>query len=80
MEAGDRQGADAWFQGVREADRVDIAEAALVGLMRVRREQGDVAEVRSLAEEHARRFPEGARRDEVSRILGSMASGPEGGA
>lgn len=80
MDAGDRLGADAWFQGVREANRTDLAEAALVGLMRIRREQGDVAAVRSLAEEHSRRFPEGARRDEVSRIMESMASGPEGGA
>lgn len=69
LEARDLSGAEAWFAARVEAREPVLAEAALVGLMRVRLEQGRFGDVRALGREHLQRFPEGTRRDEVDRLL-----------
>jgi tetratricopeptide (TPR) repeat protein len=45
-----------------------LAEAALVGMMRVRLGQGRTAEVLELCRSYGERFPAGARADEVRRL------------
>jgi tetratricopeptide (TPR) repeat protein len=66
--------AEAWFAPRVGDARPDWAEAALVGLMRVRLAQGRPDDVRTLAADHARRFPRGQRLPEVRRLL--EATGP----
>ncbi|MBT9560894.1 MAG: FecR domain-containing protein [Myxococcales bacterium] len=59
----------AWYSSFMTHDNPKVAEAALVGLMRARLSRGDTTGLRDLAREHARRFPKGARRAEVERLL-----------
>jgi hypothetical protein len=67
-ETGDLERAAAWYISRRGHARPDIAEAALAGLIGVRARQGRAEDVAALAAEHARRFPDGAHRDEVRLV------------
>lgn len=69
VESGRLDEAADWFEAYAGRGAGDLAEAAIVGLMRVRSQQGRVEEVRALAGEHGRRFPEGRRGDEVKTLL-----------
>jgi tetratricopeptide (TPR) repeat protein len=64
--------AEALFEPALDDRQAARAEAALVGLMRVRLAQGRPDEVRALAERHTERFESGARADEVARILRAL--------
>jgi Tfp pilus assembly protein PilF len=66
--------ASAWFAAHRSSGSRDVAEAALVGLMRVAAQQGRHAEVLSLATEYRSRFPQGSRRSEVESLLTGIRS------
>ncbi|MBM4396762.1 MAG: FecR domain-containing protein [Deltaproteobacteria bacterium] len=65
-----------WFEPHRRSRSPEAAEAALVGTMRVRAQQGRDSDVRALAAEHAERFPDGTRKTEVRYLL--TGDGPEG--
>lgn len=69
LSRGDLDGAARWFEGRTASPAPGLSEAALVGMLRVRMQQGRADDVRALAAEHARRFPVGQRRDEVVRLV-----------
>lgn len=73
---GDLAGAARWFEVRRDAESRELAEAAWVGLMRVRFEEGRFEEVRSLADQYGHRFPVGGRRDEVGRLVRALPAEP----
>jgi Flp pilus assembly protein TadD len=76
LEGPDLDAAARWFAArLDDPDRL-VAEAALVGLMRVRLAQDRPREVRSLASEYERRFRAGTRRDEVRRVLDAVPPSP----
>lgn len=66
-----------WFEQYRNGTTADVAEAALVGVMRVRAQQGRASDVRALADEHGRRFPDGKRQNEVKSLLSGEVPGSE---
>ena len=51
-----------------------VAEASLVGLMRVRLAQGRLADLRMLSQKYEERFPDGYRRSEVIRLTDVLGS------
>jgi tetratricopeptide (TPR) repeat protein len=65
----------AWFEPHRRSRSLEAAEAALVGTMRVRAQQGRDSDVRALAAEHAERFPDGTRTTEVRLLLTGEGAG-----
>jgi predicted negative regulator of RcsB-dependent stress response len=71
---GDLDGAAAWFAARTHSGPPALAEAALVGLMRVRLDQGRASDVRALAAQHADRFPSGLRAAEVARVVEALGS------
>ncbi len=72
LDAGDIEGAEAWFRSVPDSPTRPLAEASLVGRMRCLYDRQDRAGLLELAERHAREFPDGARRDEVHRLVQGM--------
>jgi tetratricopeptide (TPR) repeat protein len=76
LAAGNAEEAAGFFLRFVDHPRTDLAEAALVGLMRVRFQQGSAAEVRRLGDEHRRRYPQGVRRAEVQRLLEAISEAP----
>lgn len=70
--AGDLPGSADWFASRLGSEAPALAEAALVGLIRVRLEQGRIADVRALAASHAARFPAGSRAAEVARMVEAL--------
>jgi hypothetical protein len=69
IDRGELDLAERWFSPRLGSHQPAIAEAALVGLMRVRLGQGREDDVRALAALHANRFPAGLRRAEVDRVV-----------
>jgi len=61
-----------WFEARLDDPDRDVAEAALVGLMRVRMAQDRWDDMQALGLEHARRFDRGTRKDEVRRMLDTL--------
>lgn len=76
LDRGALEAAEAWFLQAASDTRPEWAEAALVGLIRVRLAQGRPADVRSLAIEYADRFPSGTRRTEVDRLIAAIGKQP----
>ena len=72
LDAADWEAAATLFAGAIDAADPARGEAAIVGLMRARLAQGRASDVRALGADYARRFPSGARRDEVARIVGAL--------
>ncbi|NOZ00467.1 MAG: hypothetical protein GXP54_01075 [Deltaproteobacteria bacterium] len=60
--------AAAWFAEFKDSKAAELAEAALVGLMRVRDRQGDSKAVQTLASEYFHRFPKGKWREVVREL------------
>lgn len=79
VDRGDLEVASGWFEARLDSPGTALAEAALVGLMRVRIQQGRADEVRALGAEHARRFPDALRRLEVLRLLQALVLPAPGG-
>jgi tetratricopeptide (TPR) repeat protein len=73
VDRGDLEGAARWFQSRLDSPGTALAETALVGLMRVRLQEGRAEEVRNLAAEHGRRFPDALRNSEVRRLVEALA-------
>lgn len=78
--AGRLEEAAGWFEGRLDSGSRELTETAWVGLMRIRFDQGRWQDVRFLADEYRQRFPVGARRDEVARLVQALpaasGSGP----
>jgi len=69
--------AEGWLAPFRESDVRGLAETALVGLMGVRRHQGDREGLRALAKEHAGRFPKGRMKGDVESLLSGIKAGEQ---
>jgi Flp pilus assembly protein TadD len=68
LDRADYRGAEDWFAARRTDPHPGMAEAALVGLMRLAAHQGRDADLAALKAEYVRRFPGGTRRAEVDRL------------
>lgn len=73
---GRAEDAAAWFGQFKGSPSKNLAQAALVGLMRVRAQQGDKEAVLSLGREHVRRFHGGKWKRVVEDLMDGAAGNP----
>jgi hypothetical protein len=72
VESGNLNEAADWFENQRISESRDLAEAAWVGLIRVRFEEEKWDEVASLALRYRHAFPVGSRHAEVERLVDNL--------